>query len=213
MCKRITRGGEVVTHQAHNLKIGGANPSPASKFIGKLMEIKDYCKVYNVIPKNICTKIIKDYKDDANWKEHTWYSVTDNTIESNHNKELDILLVGDLDYIRPYIVQIISEYMNNCAVMGSVTRFTELRLNKYSKGTTMSTHVDLIRRNQDEGVPVLSLVLVFNDNFEGGEFMMNDEEIKLKQGDILVFPSTFLYRHSVKEVTKGTRYSGVSWVY
>ena len=26
----LSRGGEVVTHQAHNLKIGGANPSPAT---------------------------------------------------------------------------------------------------------------------------------------------------------------------------------------
>ena len=34
MCKRITRGGEVVTHQAHNLKIGGANPSPATSYVG-----------------------------------------------------------------------------------------------------------------------------------------------------------------------------------
>jgi hypothetical protein len=177
------------------------------------MEIKDYCKVYNVIPKNICTKIIKDYKDDSNWREHAWYSVINDTTEPKHNNELDILPVGDLDYMRPYITETIGNYMKNCAGMGAVTRYSDLRLNKYSKGKIMSEHVDLIRRNQDDGVPVLSLVLVFNDNFEGGEFMMNDEEIKLKQGDILVFPSTFLYRHGVKEVTKGTRYSGVSWVY
>ena len=29
---KISRGGEVVTRQAHNLKIGGANPSPATNY-------------------------------------------------------------------------------------------------------------------------------------------------------------------------------------
>jgi hypothetical protein len=30
---KISRGGEVVTRQAHNLKIGGANPSPATSLL------------------------------------------------------------------------------------------------------------------------------------------------------------------------------------
>ena len=42
---------------------------------------------------------------------------------------------------------------------------------------------------------------------------MNEEVLKLKQGDVLLFPSTFLYRHCITEVTKGTRFSGVTWAY
>jgi predicted 2-oxoglutarate/Fe(II)-dependent dioxygenase YbiX len=57
----------------------------------------------------------------------------------------------------------------------------------------------------------MSYVGVFNDNYEGGEFMLCDEEIKLKQGDAVQFPSVFLYPHEVKPVTKGTRYSWVLW--
>ena len=39
------------------------------------------------------------------------------------------------------------------------------------------------------------------------------KKIPFKTGDILIFPSTFLYPHVVKEVTEGTRYSFVAWAY
>ena len=39
------------------------------------------------------------------------------------------------------------------------------------------------------------------------------KEIKLKTGDILMFPSNFMYPHEVTECTKGTRYSFVSWAF
>ena len=41
----------------------------------------------------------------------------------------------------------------------------------------------------------------------------NRAEIRLKTGDILMFPSNFMYPHEVTECTKGTRYSFVSWAF
>jgi hypothetical protein len=65
-----------------------------------------------------------------------------------------------------------------------------------------------------KGIPIVSVLGILNDNYEGGEFIMfEDEEIKFKKGDILVFPSIFLYPHKVEPVTKGTRYSFISWVW
>jgi len=43
--------------------------------------------------------------------------------------------------------------------------------------------------------------------------MFKDKKIKLKQGDLILFPSLFLYPHRVEPVFKGVRYSYVSWVY
>ena len=43
--------------------------------------------------------------------------------------------------------------------------------------------------------------------------MFKDKEIKLKTGDILIFPSNFMYPHRVEPVKKGIRFSFVSWVY
>ena len=50
-------------------------------------------------------------------------------------------------------------------------------------------------------------------NYEGGEFMCREKKNKLIRGDILLFPSNFMYPHEVKEITKGIRYSFVSWAF
>ena len=58
------------------------------------------------------------------------------------------------------------------------------------------------------------MVGLLNNDFKGGKFIMfKNKEFKLKQGDLIIFPSNFLYPHEITEVTKGTRYSYVSWVY
>jgi len=65
-----------------------------------------------------------------------------------------------------------------------------------------------------KGIPVLSVLGILNDNYKGGEFIMfQDEEIKFKTGDLLIFPSNFLYPHRVEPVTKGIRYSFISWTW
>ena len=43
--------------------------------------------------------------------------------------------------------------------------------------------------------------------------MFEDKTYKLNKGDVLMFPSTFLYPHRVEPVIEGTRYSYVSWIY
>ena len=53
-----------------------------------------------------------------------------------------------------------------------------------------------------------------NDDYEGGEFIMFDDyKIPLKTGDVVIFPSVFLYPHKVEPVKKGTRYTYISWVW
>ena len=50
------------------------------------------------------------------------------------------------------------------------------------------------------------------DDYEGGDFVLWDDcKVELGEGDILIFPSLFLFPHRVDEVTKNIRYSGVCW--
>jgi predicted 2-oxoglutarate/Fe(II)-dependent dioxygenase YbiX len=81
----------------------------------------------------------------------------------------------------------------------------------------MAEHCDHINDLFDgdrKGIPILTIVALLNDDFKGGEFIMfKNIEIKLKQGDLLIFPSNFVYPHRVDPVTKKTRYSFVSWVW
>jgi PKHD-type hydroxylase len=62
----------------------------------------------------------------------------------------------------------------------------------------------------------LSIVLLLNDDFEGGEFQINTKNevnpqtIQLKPGTMIAFPSWVLHR--VTPLTKGNRRSLVTWV-
>lgn len=58
----------------------------------------------------------------------------------------------------------------------------------------------------------LSMTLLLNDNFRGGEFEFFDtkEQPKMKRGDLLIFPSYLMHR--VKEITEAERWSLVAWI-
>lgn len=60
-------------------------------------------------------------------------------------------------------------------------------------------------------VTTVSVVAYLNDNYEGGElyFPRFDLTIKPKPGDVVVFPSTYIYEHASLPMKSGTKYSVV----
>jgi len=58
----------------------------------------------------------------------------------------------------------------------------------------------------------VSSVAYFNDDYEGGElwFPYLDLTFKPEAGDIVMFPSTFIYAHAARPVITGVKYSGVT---
>lgn len=97
---------------------------------------------------------------------------------------------------------------------------SRIRLNRYVKNQLMKPHVDHITSAFDgtrRGVPVLSLVGLVNKAEEGGEFFMNFrdgyKEYLINKGELLIFPSSFLFEHEVKPVKEGVRDSFVSWTF
>ena len=87
---------------------------------------------------------------------------------------------------------------------------------KYFENGKYTAHVD----DGPDSNRSVTVILNLNDEYEGGDFLFFDPtkktEIirreKLKKGSLLFFPSNFLYGHSVEPITKGTRYSIVSWI-
>ena len=59
----------------------------------------------------------------------------------------------------------------------------------------------------------LSTVLFLNDDFEGGDFIFPDLNVRVrpKPGMMVCFPSNHHYTHGVEPVTRGHRYSIVTW--
>lgn len=95
--------------------------------------------------------------------------------------------------------------------------FTQARFNKYEKDMYMKKHCDHIRTMFDgvwKGIPIYSVIGILNSDFEGGQLIFwEDEEIKLNVGDIVVFPSNFLYPHRVERIRSGIRYSFSSYAF
>jgi predicted 2-oxoglutarate/Fe(II)-dependent dioxygenase YbiX len=59
----------------------------------------------------------------------------------------------------------------------------------------------------------LSMVFFLNDDFEGGDFVFPDLKVRVRPepGMMVCFPSNHNYMHGVEPVTRGKRYSIVTW--
>ena len=184
--------------------------------INKTTSLLDLVKVYNAIPNLSCSNIIKR-SADLNWYTHTWsgYSIINDSLSPN----TEFLRAPVDNIIKLQLVPIINECISNYKIEMDIeiNGFSHPQLNKYDTGTKMLPHHDHIHSlfsGPIKGIPILSVVGLLNDDFEGGEFVFwNDEVIKLVAGDVLIFPSLFAYEHQVNMITKGSRYSFVSWAY
>ena len=185
--------------------------------------IEDYIYVENHIPIELCEELI-DECNKKEWKKHTWNNYAAGTFQSEETKELDVMncTQDQQNKITPHLVKALEDYQVKHTWPGDktqapwLTKFSPIRFNRYEVGTMMREHYDHIHSIFDgkmKGVPLVSIVANLNENYEGSEFYCRGKEIKLKTGDILLFPSNFMYPHEVKEATKGTRYSFVSWAF
>tara|TARA_B100000035_G_scaffold1024_1_gene867 strand:+ start:1125 stop:1664 length:540 start_codon:yes stop_codon:yes gene_type:complete len=177
------------------------------------MNLLDYVLVDTVFTPEQCNEYIAKLNTKL-WKQHTWYEPGSDKF---HNvKDFSVTYAGEVqELMKPNVMALVENYYTTVKPDGDRTvNFSGVRFNKYQEGESIHRHVDHIRSLFDgtkKGIPILSYVGVFNDDYEGGDFMLCGEKIELKQGDVVVFPSVFMYPHEVTTVTKGTRYSWVLW--
>ncbi len=71
-------------------------------------------------------------------------------------------------------------------------------------GTHFKIHAD----HGPAYVTTISVVAYLNDDYEGGElyFPRFDLTIKPKKGDVVVFPSTYIYEHASQDMISGVKY-------
>tara|TARA_R100001086_G_scaffold58951_1_gene26972 strand:+ start:76 stop:648 length:573 start_codon:yes stop_codon:yes gene_type:complete len=190
-----------------------------------MKNLKDYIlHLNNWIDKDICKKTI-DELSNFNWERHQWTNSKNFKATSHYgDKELDVCGAYNITFsqeLHDLTWKAIEKYILIDKVGGEYlvgwNGFSQIRFNRYNKNQIMSKHIDHIHSlftGDRRGIPVLSIVCVLNEDYEGGEFIMFDNyEIKFKTGDLILFPSIFLYPHLVKPIKKGTRYSFVSWCY
>ena len=81
---------------------------------------------------------------------------------------------------------------------------------KYGVGQKFVNHID----DHRDYLRRMSTIYYLNDDYEGGELIFPRFGIKYKPkaNDFIIFPSNYIYNHSVAPVTSGQRYAVVSWL-
>ena len=160
-----------------------------------------YVKVYNNwLDDDVCDKTISELSN-ANWNKHEYFNPGDKISgHQNGDRELDVCMydASTKEHIMQRIWDVYQRYVTelNFTWFSSWSGFSEVRFNKYSQNQIMSKHCDHIHtlfEGERLGVPTMTALGALNDGYEGGEFIMFDNDIiELKKGSIVVFPSNFL---------------------
>jgi hypothetical protein len=173
---------------------------------------------------NLIDDLINDIEDllsnseDASWQPAKIAHVDGNYIvDKSIRDNLFFWLNKDLGFKLETVRKInFVEAKINQAVIPSLSEYQKIfntnvknkdpyELLKYNGGNGLGWHTDDGAANHSR----ISLLYYLNDNYEGGEIEFDKFNIKYKPvaGDILIFPSSFIYRHRVLPIINGTRYA------
>jgi Rps23 Pro-64 3,4-dihydroxylase Tpa1-like proline 4-hydroxylase len=142
---------------------------------------------------------IKDYRDCVDFK------VRRDALRPGDPKSDEIAFIHDQ----------ITEKLNECLKhytdtfrMNELHYMEAINFVKYGPGQHFQVHPDSGPTYHCD----VSTVMYLNDDYEGGELMFPHFEYTYKPeyGDIVLFPSNFLYSHAALPVKSGTKYSAVT---
>jgi hypothetical protein len=181
-------------------------------------KLEDYIYVVkNALSLNLCDEILNEFKNSNEWQDtHISRGVDKNIrncqtiiISFSHIIQKNNEIRHKLDNaIFDGAAKCIQEY-NNKFPSCKIEEDSGYELLKYPEGCFYIQHTDSFKA----APRAVSCSFILNDDFEGGEFAFFDRKLKykLEKGQALMFPSSFMYPHEVMPVTKGTRYSIITW--
>jgi predicted 2-oxoglutarate/Fe(II)-dependent dioxygenase YbiX len=183
-------------------------------------ELKDYILVLeDIIPDKVCNDILNEYENSNEWLDTTVGGKGDINKEIRNCTTIGMSLNGVIKKNKN-LRKILDDKVFECAKksienynekfkQAHISKDSGYQLLKYEKGGFYTQHIDSFTE-----IPrTISCSFTLNDNFKGGEFSFFNNNIKysLKKGSVIMFPSNFLYPHSILPVIEGTRYSIVTW--
>ena len=181
-------------------------------------QVSDYIFFYpNVMDKKTCEAITNSYEQTAMWNKSTFYDGKKDTGTSQVAMQ-ELWINNEMPYfeeLKKSFAICTDDYKSVYKTLDYSLTCTNFRLNFYREGGFMNQHIDNIHHShgQQYGYPHITSLIFLNDDYEGGEFVIcGDKQIEKKQGSAIIFPSNFMYPHEVKKVTKGKRFSVMTWI-
>jgi hypothetical protein len=170
------------------------------------------CAVFkNHLSNGFCSNLINTYSKDIIEKEPPVIGVGIGTIDKSIRDVERVLLPQNAGIGATLIATGLNA--NKYWWKYNITHGNQTELLIYKPEGHYNAHVDTFHNHSDE-TRKLTVLAFINDDFEGGKFFIQTSENRFyppqEKGTILVFPSFIL--HGVEPVTKGIRYSCVSWM-
>jgi predicted 2-oxoglutarate/Fe(II)-dependent dioxygenase YbiX len=189
------------------------------------MEIKNFIKIYDdVLPLKVLSNLIryintiKFEKAAITTMDHNDV-IVDFNIRRTHVRRLtelsdSISEVHWFNFLGNIIKNNIFNYIRDIkSIDCAIKTIKDISILKYENTGFYTWHTD----HGLEEPRTLSIVLLLNNDYEGGNLCFRNPdgsgewEVEVKPNRMIIWPSNFLYPHTVKPVSKGIRYSMVSW--
>ena len=187
------------------------------------MEIKNFIKIYDdVLPLNVIGNLIRfanvlkfqETKIGGNKTTIVDFNVrrTFTLPLSNLNNSLSNIHWFNLLHF--FFDQKLKQYALDTNILDySYDKIFDIEILKYENTGFYTWHVDHFAK-----VPrTMSCILLLNNDYDGGNLCFRNPdgsgewEVEIRPGRMIIWPSNFLYPHTVKPVTKGKWYSVVAW--
>jgi len=187
------------------------------------MEIKNFIKIYDeVLPWKVLSNLIR-FANISKFEETKVGGGNDEQVNFNIRKTYAISLsnlnnsfsnVHWFNLLYSYFHKNLKQYKFDLNILDYDYRnIFDIEILKYENTGFYTWHVDhfaMIPRT-------MSCILLLNNDYEGGNLCFRNPdgsgewEVEVKPNRMIIWPSNFLYPHTVKPVTKGKRYSVVAW--
>lgn len=183
-----------------------------------MKHIHDYIVIAdNIMPQSLCDDILAEYVNSEDWIAASIRNGVDNNVRNCRTIGLSFSSIIDKN---PSVRAAIDKSVFTCAANAidiynqnfdfcKIEQDSGYELLEYKEGQFYTQHVDSFRQRPR----AVSCSFVLNDGFKGGQFAFFGRELQyaIPKGSAIMFPSNFMYPHEVMPVTKGTRYSIVTW--
>lgn len=166
-----------------------------------------------LISKEMCEKLIADYFKEEVAVEGSY--AKDYGYGTGEKRSTKVCWVHQDTYIGAKLFNHVLLANRLAGWNFDVFNTEQIQIGQYGEGGHFDWHADwgILQRDSSNTQRKLSVSLFLSDpaDYEGGDFKFRDEEkaVARTQGTIVVFPSFF--EHTVEPVTKGVRYSAVTW--
>lgn len=184
--------------------------------------LDDYIQVFeNIVPFELCDSFLNEYVNSNEWNPTYVGSEGSGTI-NKHIRNCDTIPTSNVEVIarNQNIRKLLDDQLFKCA-NDAIKQYNKIfpeakieqdsgyELLRYNEGQFYIQHTDSFKTHPR----AVSCSFMINDDYEGGEFgfFCGEKQYKVKKGSVIMFPSNFMYPHEIMPVTKGTRYSIITW--